>query len=106
MRSRPISNKEIKEWLDNPVTLKLIFRLEEHITALTNTLSETILGKTSGSLIKPEEMADLIQYKGQIHALEVVSELENFLEEEEIQDEEIQTDTREDSGEDSERTED
>jgi hypothetical protein len=49
-----------------------------------------------------EEMGDLIQYKGQIHALETVLELETFIEEEEIEDdEEIQTDTREDSSEDS-----
>lgn len=75
--NRP-SKKDVKMWLESPVSRRLVGLIAEHLAANKEAMSNTILG------YKPEDMSshvpEMILYKGQIHTLELLSDLELFLE--------------------------
>lgn len=86
--NRP-SKSEVRTWLESPVSRRLVELISEHLEANKLALAGTLLG------YKPEDLEshipDMILYKGQIHTLELLSDLEVFLEVSGEPDEKIQT---------------
>lgn len=64
--------------MESPVTRHLLSKLDEHIKANKEYLQDFVLGNTVTRL--KDDIEDLVAMKGQIHALELVKDLKDFLE--------------------------
>lgn len=82
-----LKRQQVKDWLESPVTLKFLGLIHEHLEANEESLS----GIVKHSLNIKDKVEDLAQIKGQIFTLELIKNLEEFLEEE-IIDDEVHTD--------------
>ncbi len=69
---------DLEEWLANPVTLSLISLLNEHKDAAKLVISECMLGASN---VQDVDLFKIAQYKGQVHTLEQIIDLEDFLSE-------------------------
>lgn len=90
MLSNQIKLQQVREWMESPVTRKLIGLISEHLAANKNELSNIILGLKAADIADAEP--ELILLKGQIHTWEYLEDLDSFLEtEEEVDDDNLQT---------------
>lgn len=90
-----LKRQQVKDWLESPVSIALLKLIDEHLEAHKDGLRDRLLYTSSFDLIKEE----LLQVKGQIFTLELIRDVENFLDEE-IEDEKVQTDQTVYNGED------
>lgn len=90
MLSNQIKLQQVKEWMESPVTRKLIGLISEHLAANKDELSNIILGSNARDI--SECIPNMTLLKGQIHTWEYLEDLESFLEtKEEIEDDNLQT---------------
>lgn len=85
-----IKHQQVKEWLDNPVTRLFLQKLEQHRHAHYEAISELVLNKPQEAIMSKDVSCELLALKNQIHTIDYISDLETFLEEEEVEDE-VQT---------------
>lgn len=94
MISKPISKQQIKEYLDNPVSRRLIDILDDSKKNSIDSMVNIILATPDEKIMTNETLGKLLGYKAQIQTIELISNLEEFLSEtlEEEIDEEIYPD--------------
>lgn len=82
-------HSQVRLWLDNPVTIRLIQLLKEHREAhLTRMLNIGTIDQST--------LGDLAQLKGQINTLDYILDIETFFDGE-FKNENVQTFEREDN---------
>lgn len=104
MLNKPsLKPQQVKTWLEDPVTLKLIEQITNSINNTKESLINEVLFTKDEDGLKQEAMGRLLGYKAQIQVLETIQDLEIFLEteEEELEDE-IQTNDVQADSEDNE----
>lgn len=98
MTSKPISKQQIKEYLDHPVSRKLIDILAKSRENSIESMTHLILSTPDERIMTNETLGKLLGYKAQVQTIELISDLEMFLSEpEEELYEEVYTDRGQDN---------
>lgn len=69
----------MQEWMEHPLTLRLISKLKEHKLAHEEAIKTVVLSK--GSQLK-DQIDELLTLRAQVYTFEYLEDLEGFIEEE------------------------
>ena len=87
-----LTKAQVSNWLQHPVTLRLVKVLQEHKEANEETIKELVVNSQPADLLQKKTNALLIQLKAQVNTLDAVLDLKEFvLTDEEKEKNEIQS---------------
>jgi hypothetical protein len=68
--------KDLEEWCNNGVTKEIVELIQERRNASSESLIGTVLNSYS---LKDVDLCELSQYRGQIYALDLILDIEEFV---------------------------